>query len=527
MTRKFSFLPAFFIVLGVIFAAAVFLRVRAYQTADELRPALETTASATENIAGTTTASTDTGELVELAPDGTTIAPRDRSAAAAAREQRYNELLRSAPPAAPTQAATPQPEKSLLQKIVTPIANALGVGERKPAPAPVQPPVSVRAAPPQPQPQAQNNENRTNSRDANVDPEGPKDEESDTRPPQLMGLEFTPNQIADGAETNLILVVIDDLSGVRSVSGVISSPAGALQGFAGQREAPESNRYVARIQIPAEATAGTWRINYLALSDNAGNSVNLSAAQGLLPPTAQFRVNSAQSDSQGPTLKNVWVEKPAMRAGEKNTIFVEASDDKSGVSLASGVFVSPSKHARLGFGCRPGAGGTVWECDFTPAANVECGIWQLEQIQLQDKARNMATYRNDVPSVRAVQIDITGQGCDNTPPVLSALTLNPLVVSNAEGGVISVQAQVTDDMSGVAHINAQAYGPAGPSGPRISFSLASPDGGQNWIGQITVPKNAANGTWSVGWVQVIDKAQNLRAYSANDPVLANVKFRVE
>ncbi|HEY0139392.1 MAG TPA: hypothetical protein VGF48_00775 [Thermoanaerobaculia bacterium] len=524
MTRRLSFLPAFFLVLGVFFAVAVFLRVRAYQTAAELQPALGTSVATTQSVAAEEI--TDTGEIVEMNPDGTTMSPRDRTAAQLAREQRYNELLRAAPPAA----APPKQEQSLFQKIVTPIANALGVREKKPVPPP-----PVRQAPPvRPTPQqqqAQNNNNaqdRTNSNDPNVDPEGPKDEDSDTKAPQLMGLEFSPTQVADGAETMLIMTVIDDLSGVRSVSGVIASPAGALQGFAGQREAPESNRYVARIQIPAEATAGTWRINYLALSDNAGNSVNLSASQGLLPGTAQFRVNSAQSDAQGPTLLGVRVEKPDMRAGEKNTIYVEASDDKSGVSLASGVFVSPSKHARLGFGCRPGAvGGSLWECDFTPAANVECGDWQLEQIQLQDKARNMASYRSEVPMVRGVQVHITGQGCDNTPPTLVSLTLNPLVVSNAEGGVIQVQAQVNDDMSGVAHINAQAYGPTGPGGAKVSFSLSSPDQGQTWIGNINVAKNAPSGTWSVGWVQVIDKAQNLRQYSVNDPVLANVKFLVE
>ncbi|HEX6160848.1 MAG TPA: hypothetical protein VF111_11825 [Thermoanaerobaculia bacterium] len=522
MTRKFSFLPAFFIVLGLFFAVAVFLRVRAYQAAQELQPALVTAETASAAV------TTDTGEVVELAPDGTTMSSRQRSAAAIAREQRYNELLRAAPPA-PPQAE----EKSLFQKIVTPIANALGVSEKKPVPAParavVPPRPSQQQQQQQQQAQSENPQNdRTNSNDPDVDPEGPKDEDSDTKAPQLMGVEFTPRQVADGGETTLVITVVDDLSGVRSVSGVISSPAGAMQGFAGQRESPESNRYLARIQIPAEATAGTWKINYLALSDNAGNTVNLSASQGLLPGSASFSVSSAQSDAQGPQLVGVRLLNPTMRAGEKNTVFIEASDDKSGVVLASGVFVSPAKHARLGFGCRPGAGGGgLWECDFMPAANVECGVWQLEQIQLQDKARNMASYRSEVPAVRGTTIDITGQGCDNTPPTLIALTLNPLVVSNAEGGVINVQAQVNDDLSGVAHINAQAYGPAGPSGARISFSLASPDNGQTWLGNLTVPKNAASGTWSVGWVQVIDKAQNLRAYSASDPVLANVKFRVE
>jgi hypothetical protein len=528
VTRKFSFLPAFFLVLAVVFGIAVFLRVRAYQTADELPQGLTRPAETATHSAGVTSAPPDPGQIVEIAPDGTTIAPtgtsaRDRSAAASAREQRYNELLRTAPPAVP-------PE-TMFQKIVNPIANALGITEKKPvaaaAPRPAAPPRPTSQQLQQQQQRQQQQQQQEAAKKAEETEQPPTDEDSDTKPPQLIGIEFTPSQVKDGGETALVLTVVDDLSGVRSVSGVIASPAGALQGFAGQRE-PETNRYVSRIQIPAEAAEGTWKINYVSLSDNAGNSIQLTAAQGNLPQTAAFQVRSSQSDSKGPTLRNVWVDKPAISAGEKTTIFVDAEDDKSGVTLASGVFVSPGKHARLGFGCRPGAeGSTTWECDFTPAANVECGLWQLEQIQLQDKARNMATFRTDMPAVKAVQLDISGQGCDSTPPVLSSLALNPMRVSNADASSINVIAMVTDDLSGVAHINAQAYGPTGPSGARLSFSLASPDGGQTWTGVINVPKNAANGTWSVGWVQVIDKAQNLRAYSANDPVLAGVKFEVE
>ncbi|MEA2488358.1 MAG: large repetitive protein, partial [Acidobacteriota bacterium] len=391
MTRKFSFLPAFFLVLAVVFGIAVFLRVRAYQTADELPPGLSRPAETATHPDGVTAAAApDPGQIVEIAPDGTTIAPtgtsdRDRSAAASAREQRYNELLRAAPPGAPV-----APPETMFQKLVNPIANALGMTEKKPvaaaAPHPAAPsrPTAQQLQQQQQQRQQQQQQQETAKKAEETD-QPPADEDSDTKPPQLVGIEFTPSQVKDGGETMLVLTVVDDLSGVRSVSGVIASPAGALQGFAGQRE-PETNRYVSRIQIPAEAAEGIWKINYVSLSDNAGNSIQLTAAQGNLPQTAAFQVRSSQSDSKGPTLRNVWLDKPAITAGEKTTIFVDAEDDKSGVTLASGVFVSPGKHARLGFGCRPGAeGSTTWECDFTPAANVECGLWQLEQIQLQDK----------------------------------------------------------------------------------------------------------------------------------------------
>lgn len=529
MTRsKLSFLPAFFLVLGAFFAVAVFLRVRGYQTAGELPQELAATAAPAAVIPEQATVATDTGQIVELAPDGSVIAgtgtsERDRAAAASARQQRYNELLREAPPVPPL-----APEQTMFQKIVSPITNALGITDKKPAAAPPRPPVAPRPAIQQQASQQQQQQPQQPQQDnSSKEPEKQSDEDSDTKAPQLVGLEFAPPQVKDGGETSLIATVIDNLSGVRSVSGVISSPAGATQGFAGQRE-PETNRYVARIQIPTGAAEGMWKISYLSLSDHAGNSVQLTAAQGMLPQSAAFRVSSSNSDSKGPTLTNVLLERNAIRAGEKTTIVLEVEDDKSGVKVASGVFVSPGKQARLGFGCNPGPnGGTTWHCDFTPAPNVECGLWQLDQIQLQDNARNMSTFRGESALVKNVQLDISGQGCDSLAPTLTLVTLQPTVVANGEASNISVMAQVTDDISGVAHINAQAYGPTGPSGPRISFSLTNPGSGPNWTGVLNVPKNAANGTWSIGWVQVIDKAQNLRIYTSNDPVLANVKFQVE
>lgn len=537
MTRKLSFLPLFFVVLGSVFAAAVFIRVRSYQATADL-PATVTRGG--EEQAATTRSNvpaTDSGELVDypadMAADTGTITETspDLIAARTAREQRYNELLRAAPPGAPVAPKPPPEEKSLLERIVTPIANALGVKEKekekeKP-PVPTPPPPS-RSPRDRQLPQAPDTpDNPVEERPPTEEDQPPTDEESDTRPPQLQSIEFQPPEVTDDSETVLVATVIDDLSGVRSVSGVIISPATVMQGFAGQRE-PETNRYIARIRIPPQAAEGVWKVNYIALSDHAGNNINLTASQGMLPPSAQFRVTSARSDSKAPTLINVRVARDNMAAGEKNIVYVEAEDDKSGMWLVSGVFVSPSKSARVGFGCKAAQGGTTsWECDFTPPANADCGQWQLEQLQLQDNARNMASLRGDQPAIRAVQINISGQGCDSKPPVLSSLMLNPTLVSNAEGGRINVTAAVSDDISGVGHINGYAYGPQGPNGPKFNFSMVAGSDGQTWIGTIIVPKNAAAGTWSIGWVHIVDKAQNPETYTDKHPVLANAKFQVE
>ena len=81
----------------------------------------------------------------------------------------------------------------------------------------------------------------------------------------------------------------------------MSSPTGkALQGFAAQRETPDGNRYLARIAVPKDAEQGIWKINFLSLTDNASNTVNINGNQ----LGAGFRVISSRPDSTPPALRS-------------------------------------------------------------------------------------------------------------------------------------------------------------------------------------------------------------------------------
>jgi len=445
----------------------------------------------------------------------------DTSPAARAREARYQELLRSAPPgttppspsagtappAVPVQKVTPPP--TLAERVMKPIATALGINRSNPQP---QPQAMATQKPPQQGP----------ATETATDPKNETDAESDVTPPRVLSVEFIPAQVQDGEQTVFAAMVTDDKSGVRGLSGVITSPSGAQQGFAGQKEG-DTGRFSTRITVPKDAAEGLWTVKYLTVSDNAGNTINLSTAQGL--PSASFRVTSAGSDTKGPTLKDVWLETQSMTAGEKNQVFVVAEDDKSGVNLVSGVFVSPSMKARIGFGCR--FANNMWQCPVNPPSCVDCGAWQLEQIQLQDKANNITTVRADNQVVGKVRLELFGKDCDKDVPVLTALTLDPLVVSNTTGGVIRATAIATDDKCGVASLSGAAFPPpASKSTARINFSFR-PATGDTYVGEIQVPPSVASGTWTIGWVQLIDKGHNQSQYGSADPVISRVTFTVE
>ncbi|HEX7191427.1 MAG TPA: hypothetical protein VF381_07625 [Thermoanaerobaculia bacterium] len=530
--RRIAFLPAFFTVLTATFAFAVAWKVWTYTKTESRINSLQDPSSASGAPAASPShwASSEVSahQGSASAETETTATQATTSRISAEREARYRELLNSPPSkstivkgaqtnASASTIATPKEKPSVFSRIVAPIVNAFTGGGG--------PPQRPTANPSQP---LKNN----NSANTTTDKPDPKDPNSDVTAPQLLGVEFVPNSIQDGEETLLAITATDDISGVRTVSGNIVSPSGALQGFALQREGEGSNRFLSKILVPKDAASGVWHINYLNLTDNASNSITLSWQQGTIPQSGTFTVTSSRSDTTPPTLKAVWLDRPAMKVGEKNTVFVQADDDKSGVNLVSGVFLSPAGFARIGFGCRNQDGTNMWQCDLSPPANADCGDWKLEQVQLQDKANNMIAIRNDNPIVAAVRLNITSDMCDNKPPVVQSITLDTTAVGVP--GTVNVSIIATDEGSGISSISGQfnytGKVSPGTQPPRFFFSCRpSGDPSQNlWTGPIAiVDKSQARGIYRLGSLQVIDKANNVKLYSPNDPVIANVSFRVQ
>ncbi|HSP33954.1 MAG TPA: hypothetical protein VLU46_06530 [Thermoanaerobaculia bacterium] len=514
--RRLTFLPAFFTTLAIVFVVALWVRIRSYR--DDAPVATAAT--------GNAQASAPLGAPGAVQPvivhQQNATAPAPTETTTPTRRARRAAVPFVAPPPAATSSAAPPAAKpsnapakpSLLSRLVSPIVDAFSHGS-KPAASGQQQQTSMHSG--------SSTSTSTTGTSSTADPNDPN---SDTQPPQLAAISFMPPQIHDGEETTLTIQATDNLSGVRSISGTIAAPSGAVQGFACQRQG-ETEMYVARVAVPKEAAEGVWRVNYLSLIDNASNALTLTSAHNGLPATASFKVVSSGSDTQGPTLKSVWLDKPAMRAGEKGTIFVDAEDDKSGVNLISGVFISPSRHARIGFVCRPGQSG-AWEGELSTPACIDCGDWQLEQVQLQDKANNMTTVRSDNPILANVHVNVTGDRCDSAAPEITSLMLDRNIVSNAQDSIISVSAIASDNACGIMSMSGQVTGPSTSAGaPRLYFSFTGGPDQPNWTGRITVPRLAAKGTWRVTWIQVLDQAHNLKTYSQADPALANAAFNVQ
>ncbi len=522
---QISFLSVFLTLLTVAFAAALVVRVRSYSVRTTTEAETSTQAGPEGRSGGARGQRTSFVPLPADGANGTfsspssAATPKTSSSASISRAQKLRELLalgapRTATPAPPivtvqpktTKTAPPPPPvkpQSTISKLLQPIMNAFG-GSKSSA-------TSSSTQPSSTQPKTPSND--------------PHDPNSDTTPPQLLSIAFDPPQVQDGGDTTLVITATDDLSGIRGISGTLTSPNGkAVQGFAQQRDG-ETVRYISRIHIPEKAQEGIWKVSFLTMSDLATNSVTLSYAQGTLPPSATLRVTSSASDETPPTLRNVWLERRAMRIGEHNTLFVDAQDDKSGVHLVAVVFLSPSKLARIGVGCQKGTN-DVWQCDIAPPQCLDCGDWTLDQVQIQDNATNFNTVRGENPAVAAIHLNITGDSCDNTPPVLQGVALNRTeIVIGRDDLNVDVTVLVADDACGVGGVSAQIVGP-GTSSSGQYFSFQQKDS-NTFIGTIHIQANFARGVWRISSLTVSDKGQNLKIYYGNDPLLAHAAFTVK
>jgi hypothetical protein len=511
IVRRSRFLPVYFTLLAVAFAIVLLVRLRSDMQQPSIAAPEQTRPPAAKSVSHVplaTSSQLQSSGGPQATPPAGLITNRQPNA---------TEL----PSTGYRQRATDSaPKPSFFSRVLAPIAHAL----TKPTPSTPAKPLQSQQTPQSSASSSRATGSSGPSGSASDKPDSSKDPNSDTTPPQLQSIAFIPPEIQDGQATTILVVASDDLSGIRGISGTLSSPSGkALQGFATERENEGSNRYVGHITIAKRAEQGMWKVSFLNMSDNASNSITLSYAQGTVPPNAVLHVVSSNSDNTPPTLKNIWVDKRAIQGGEKDAIFVQAEDDNSGVSLVSAVFHSPSNVARIGAGCQHSGDSDTWTCELSVPTCIDCGDWQLEQITLVDKANNIATFRMDNPLVAATKINIAGAACDNTPPVLQSVTLDTNQVTLGDhAAVVTVTIAATDDNCGVAGASGQYVGPSPGSGGFFPLMQA----GDVWTGRITLDPRAPRGTWRINTIQINDTGHNLKVYGASDPLLQNAVFQV-
>jgi hypothetical protein len=414
-------------------------------------------------------------------------------------------------------------------------------GAAMPTPSVVLPPGAVVSGASQPPAPSQTDPKSEEGKpdDEPEEPDDPGDDNSDDgsgsdgAPPVLESLRFDPAQVEGGSVTTLTVQASDVRSGMRSIWGEVRSPnRSAVIGF-GSGNVGAGTAFTFPIAVPAAAQTGTWYVTWISLTDGAGNTKLIQAASAsAAPPGGTFAAFSSDSDATPPEILRVWFDRSAVAPGEKNTITVEARDDRSGIASVAGACQSPSKSALVWFNGAVSEDSGTWTGEVTVPANADCGTWVVQQLAVKDKAGNTALIQANSPVLaRAGFGVVSGSNCDFAAPTLEAFDLAPAAVPSGTATDILLTARVHDEGSGTAQVTGWFDGPpptGGGQAPKNYFSCsADPGNPDSWTCRVQVPPAAARGTWKVGSIRLEDKARNARTYTSTDPAVSGRVFQVQ
>lgn len=353
-----------------------------------------------------------------------------------------------------------------------------------------------------------------------ADPETDRDEPdySDAAPPEVTAIWFDPQQVPPGANLSIYVQATDNLSGVNAISGTSKSPSGrAVLSFGCERSDSEDS-FVGTLAIPDQAEMGRWYLTFLQVTDKVSNSKTYAVNSALLT-NAYFEVVGSDSDNLPPEVTAVYVNPLEVEGGDTVQVTVEAEDDKSGVARISGLFMSPSKHARLSFSCRNEGEPNLFDGHLTIPEDAESGQWTLEWLQAQDGARNTKTLnRASFPGIfDHASVRVHTDRSDSQPPTLDNLTTYPATVTYEETAQIIVYA--SDDISGINSVSGGLRSPSGKA--HLHFSCIYDQENDAYQAEVMIPTNAEIGVWRVDYIRMIDKARNEIDY----PYLKNALVR--
>ena len=204
-----------------------------------------------------------------------------------------------------------------------------------------------------------------------------------------------------------------------------------------------------------------------------------------------------------------------------------ASDDISGLAQVVMRFASPSgQNLVFSFPVSGSLGGT-----FSSSAIVEpyreSGTWTLASIVATDQVGNAVSY-GPADNLGPSSIQITSNG-DTVKPTVSAIRFvtNPVDVSATTQTVLA-EVDAADLGTGVTQLSMTVRSPSGTQGARLFASsvdrvagdaesgtyraafqvtgTSMPNGGTAWTPGL--PRNSEPGPWTIGFVQVYDRAGN-------------------
>ncbi len=214
------------------------------------------------------------------------------------------------------------------------------------------------------------------------------------------------------------------------------------------------------------------------------------------------------SDADPPDVIGIRFDPQQVSPGANVTVYVQATDNLSGVSSIFGTARSPSRVAALSFSCQRSDSDESFVGTLEIPDHAEMGTWYLNTLRVTDKVHNRRTYSENSALLRNSYFEVIGSDSDSVPPEVTAVYLDP---SEASGGdKVQVTVEAEDDKSGVARIYGVLLSPSKHA--RLSFSCRNEDETNVFYGQVTIPEDAEFGHWTLEYLQAKDEAKNAKTF---------------
>jgi len=350
----------------------------------------------------------------------------------------------------------------------------------------------------------------------------------DTTPPVLTSYTYAPSSFnVSSGDTTLTgsIQATDNSSGLQSAFLAFYSPSGNRRvdchSSAGSYSGTlTSGTFVCAGVFPRYTETGQWLLQFLSISDKAGNTAVYTRTQlsAMGYPTTLNLTGT--SDTAAPVLASYSFSPTSIVvSGSQATLTgsITATDDLSGLYLAYIAFYSPSGQQRVDCYGTPGdpSSGTplngTYNCSAAFAPGAESGQWRVQFVELRDRVDNMRLYSTAELTALGLPtaLQVTSVS-DASPPALTGLSLSPLSVNTATGAApINGVVQASDTGTGVKQAVVAMFSPSGARRVDCATGVLSPgtlNASMTCSGLF--PQNSEGGVWEVRFVTVTDHAGN-------------------
>lgn len=342
--------------------------------------------------------------------------------------------------------------------------------------------------------------------------------EADTTPPTLESSTLSKTEYEIGDTLKISAKVTDDLSGVNTVRAYFDSPNQNRTLNLTLKLNPDTSLYEATYTFLPTDEGGTWTFDYISMTDHSSNSKLVYARD--LVSSLNFSLQNSVGDGLPPSLDSIFLNNTNLTVGDQVEIIVTSTDTQSGVKSGAIEYKSPSDNRTLRIDLKLDEQSGDLKGVYTVQPFDEAGKWNMYYVVLRDHAGNIELYyQRNIPTDHGFTIE-NSLG-DGTPPTHGTLTFLPSAVKM--GDVIRMQADITDNLSGVKKVTAYIDSPS--KDKALSLSLQLNKETQKYEAAYRITNQDELGEWQLDYIALTDVAGNIEIYYQRN-MTQEVSFQV-